>query len=442
VSDPSEPGEPSEPYPHCHDECLLIRLGFSAHDRAELAAAAAAARPEARGEIEQAIARRALADRLASATALAAGVAHELNNPLAYINANLAYVAERTSRIAELLSGAPRTPDDADLVPQLLDATREARAGAERMRTIVRDLKTFARADDTQPRPVDVRPLLDSCLNVAWSEIRKRAELVRDLAPVAPVLGDEARLSQVFLNLILNAAQSIPGGRPEDHRIRVSTRTRPDGRVAVEVQDTGGGIAPEHLPRIFDPFFTTKEPGRGTGLGLSICHTVVTSLGGRIDVESAVGKGSIFTVLLAPAEPEAARRAGFPTPPPVPRRARVLVVDDEPLVGTVLRRTLSEHDVTVVQSARAALERLSGGEQFDVILSDLLMPELSGMDLYRAVAVRDPGLARRFVFLTGGAFTPAARAFLEREGVEWVEKPFDPTHLRSVVARRAEPAAP
>ncbi len=415
-----------------------MRLGFSAQDRAELAEAST--RPEARDEIEQAIARRALADRLASATALAAGVAHELNNPLAYVSANLAFLAERTARIVELLSGAPRTPEDAELVTELADAMREARSGAERMRTIVRDLKTFARADDERRRPVDVRPILDSCLNVAWGEIRRRAQLVRDLAPVAPVLADEARLSQVFLNLILNAAQSIPGGRPEDHQIHVVTRTRPDGRVAVEVRDTGAGISPDHLPRIFDPFFTTKDPGGGTGLGLSICHAVVTSLGGTIDVESTVGKGSAFTVLLAPLTSDAAIEAGFPTPPPAPRRVRILVVDDEPLVGTVLRRTLSEHDVTVLHSARAALERLERGEAYDVIISDLLMPGTSGMDLHRAVAARDPDLARRFVFLTGGAYTPAARAFLEREGVEWLEKPFDPAALRAAIARRAGPA--
>jgi signal transduction histidine kinase/CheY-like chemotaxis protein len=437
VSDDPSKRDSDGPFPHCHDQCVLVRLGFSPEDRAELAAAST--RPEARAEIEQAIARRALADRLTSATVLAAGVAHELNNPLAYVTANLSFLAERTSRIAELLSGAPRTPDDADLITQLVEATREARTGADRMRTIVRDLRTFARADDPTPRPVDVRPVLDSCLNVAWSELRRRAEVVRDLAPVPAVLGDEARLSQVFLNLLLNAAQSIPGGRAETHQIRVSTRNLPDGRVAVEVRDTGEGIAPEHLRRIFDPFFTTRDPGRATGLGLSICHAVVTSLGGLIEVESTPGKGSAFRVLLPPLPREEAKKAGFPTPPPAPRRLRVLVVDDEPLVGTVVRRTLSEHEVTAVQSAKAALDRLASGEAYDVVLSDLLMPGTSGMELYDAVAARYPELARRFVFLTGGAFTPTARAFLEREGVEWIEKPFDAAALREVVARRAEP---
>jgi CheY-like chemotaxis protein len=295
--------------------------------------------------------------------------------------------------------------------------------------------------DDEHRRPVDVRPLIDSCLNVAWGEIRRRAQLVRDLEPVAAVLGDEGRLSQVFLNLILNAAQSIAGGRPEEHQVRVATRTLPDGRVAIEVRDTGAGIAPDHLPRIFDPFFTTKGPGSGTGLGLSICHAVVTAMGGTIEVESVPGHGSTFRVLLAPIAPEVARHAGFPTPPPPPRRARVLVVDDEPLVGTVLRRTLLEHDVTVVESGRAAIDRISSGERYDVVLSDLLMPEISGMDLYREVTASWPDLAGRFVFLTGGAFTPAAREFLESEKVEWVEKPFDVAALRAAVARRVAPPA-
>ena len=395
------------------------------------------ARPSARAEVELAISRRALADRLSAVTALAAGVAHELNNPLAYVMANLAFLADRTGRIAELLSGAPQTAQDAGLVAELNDAMREARTGAERMRLVVRDLKTFARVEEEQHRPIDVRPLLDSCMNVAWTEIRRRAHLSRDLEPVAPVLGDEARLSQVFLNLILNAAQSIPAGRADDHEVRIATRTLTDGRVAIEVHDTGTGIAPEHLPRIFDPFFTTKGPGSGTGLGLSICHAVVESMGGDIQVESTLGKGSTFRVVLAAAERQVAKEAGFPTPPPAPARARILVVDDEPLVGTVLRRTLTEHEVTVVESGPAALDRISAGEKYDVVLSDLLMPGMSGMELYRTLVERDPVLARRFVFLTGGAFTPAAREFLETEQVAFIEKPFDLPALRAAVRRIA-----
>jgi signal transduction histidine kinase/ActR/RegA family two-component response regulator len=441
VSDPSRPEDGDAPPPHCSDACLLVRLGFSRGDRSELEAVAA--RPEARSEVEHAIARRALADRITAVTALAAGVAHELNNPLAYVTANIGFLVEKSSRIVELLAGAPHTPEDVELASQVSEALRETRAGAERMRAVVRDLATFARPEEDQPRPIDLRPILDSCLNVAWPEIRRRgARLVRDLEPLAPVLGDPGRLSQVFLNLVLNAAQSIPDGHPGEHEIRVLSRTLCDGRVSVEVHDTGAGIAPEHLPRIFDPFFTTREPGAGTGLGLSICHAVVAAMGGAIEVDTVVGQGSRFRVLLAGLAPDAARRAGLPTPPPTPGRARVLVVDDEPLVGTMLRRTLTAHDVTVVHDARSALDRIVAGERFDVVLADLLMPGMSGMELHRTVSQLHPGLARRFLFLTGGAFTPEAREFLETEGVEWFEKPFDVATLRAAVARRVAPARP
>jgi signal transduction histidine kinase len=441
VSDPSRPDRGDDPPAHCSDACLLVRLGFSRADRDELEAAVSL--PQARTEVEHAIARRALADRITAVTALAAGVAHELNNPLAYVTANIGFLAERSTRIVELLAGAPHGPEDAALATQFSEALRETRAGAERMRAVVRDLATFARPEEEQPRPVDLGPIMVSCLNVAWPEIRRRgARLVRDLEPLPPVLADPGRISQVFLNLVLNAAQAIPEGHGGEHEIRVLSRTLPDGRASLEVHDTGAGIVPEHLPRIFDPFFTTREPGAGTGLGLSICHAVVTAMGGSIEVDTAVGRGSRFRVLLPGLAPEAARHAGLPTPPPVPRRARVLVVDDEPLVGTMLRRTLAAHDVTVVHDARSALERITAGERFDVVLADLLMPEMSGMELYQTVTALHPALARRFLFLTGGAFTAEARDFLDTHGVEWFEKPFDVATLRAAVARRVAPPPP
>ncbi len=245
---------------------------------------------------------------MSSAGTLAAGVAHELNSPLAYVCANLAFLADAAARVVAILSGAPPTPDDAELAGHVHEAMREARTGAERMRTVVRDLMTFAGRDEDRHRPVELLPVLDSCLNVAWNEIHGRARLVRQLAPIPAVIGTEARLGQVFLNLVVNAAQAIPAGRPDDHEIRISTFTTQDGRAAVEVQDTGRGIAEADLPRIFDPFFTTKGPGLATGLGLSICHAVVSALGGAIEVETTPGRGSTFRVLL----PAAGAAGGAP----------------------------------------------------------------------------------------------------------------------------------
>jgi signal transduction histidine kinase/ActR/RegA family two-component response regulator len=383
-------------------------------------------------------ARLALADRLVSVGTLAAGVAHELNNPLAYVNANLTFLGEQVAHLTALLPASARADRDvADALEQLVEAARDAREGAERMRVIVRDLKTLSRADDGKVGPLELGPVVETCVNVAWNEIKHRAQLVRDLQPTPVVRGSEARLGQVLLNLLVNAAQAVPEGCPDAHRIRVRTGLHPDGRVVIEVSDTGCGIAPEHLPRIFDPFYTTKPPGVGTGLGLSICHGIVSGMKGEIEVESAPGKGSTFRVLL-PAmvhEPsddgqvEAPRRA-TPT-----ARSRILVVDDEPLVGTVLQRTLGvEHELVVCESARAALERIERGERFDLIFSDLLMPDLTGMDLHRELTAVAPTLAARMVFLSGGACTDAARAFLDQPGREYIEKPFELETLRRVIA--------
>jgi CheY-like chemotaxis protein len=218
--------------------------------------------------------------------------------------------------------------------------------------------------------------------------------------------------------------------------------------VVIEVTDTGSGIPADVLPRIFDPFFTTKAPGVGTGLGLSIVHGIVTAMHGEITAESVLGQGSTFRVVLPVAGHDPADDAPEPAAGPLPeraptrQRARILVVDDEPLVGTVLSRTLgTEHDIVACESGRQALERLGRGEIFDLVFSDLLMPEMTGMELHRALSQAHPALAQRMVFLTGGACTEAAREFLAQPGMECVEKPFDLESIRQVIARRL-PAAP
>ena len=377
-------------------------------------------------------ARLAIADRMASVGTLAAGVAHELNNPLAYVSANLTWVAEGLSREPESPGGAAGRAD-------MLQAIQEAREGADRMREIIRDLRTFSRGEETGSGPVDLAPVLESSVNMAWNEVRHRARLVRDLAPVPLVRGNEARLGQVFLNLLVNAAQAMPEGGDERNEIRLVTRARGDGRVVVEVHDNGRGIALEHRSRVFDPFFTTKEPGIGTGLGLSICHNLVTSLGGSIEVESAPGKGSVFRVILlpftecaeqpAPASQERAAPSG--------RRGRVLVVDDEALVAAAVRRALAaEHDVTTILSGREALDHLIAHEDYDVVVSDLLMPGVTGIDLWNAVETRSPELAARMVFVTGGAFTPASCEFVEAHRESCLHKPFDLEQLRELVRSR------
>jgi len=242
----------------------------------------------------------------------------------------------------------------------------------------------------------------------------------------------------VFLNLIVNAAQAIQEGQVERNRIQLSTRL--DGRkVIVEVTDTGSGMPPEVLRKLFTPFFTTKPVGTGTGLGLSICHRIVTGMGGQIAVESQLGQGTTFRVTLPVADLErsAPSRPVAPRLPDATRRGRILIVDDEAFVAKALGRTLSrEHDVTLISRAAEALARIGGGERFDIILCDLMMPEMTGMDLYAELAGSTPEQAERMIFMTGGAFTPTARAFLDRVPNQRIEKPFDAQHLAVLIHDR------
>ena len=348
-----------------------------------------------------------VSDRMASLGALAAGVAHEINNPLTAVVVNVDLVIEEVGRDA-----------------------------GEQIRLIVGDLKVFSRSPVEETRgPVDVEKVIESSLRMAANEIRQRAHLVKTYGHVPAVAANEARLGQVFLNLIVNAAQAIQEGRADDNEIRVVTSLKGE-RVVVEVSDTGAGIPPEIIGRIFEAFFTTKAVGVGTGLGLAICHRIVMDMGGELTVESEVGKGSTFRVALP------LSREGKTAAPPAAkisnagRRGHILVVDDEESVLRVVRRGLSgEHDVVTVTSATEALALCVGGARFDLILCDLMMPDMTGMELHRELARVAPELVARMVFLTGGAFTTRARQFLSEAAHEHVEKPFQIAGLRNLVRR-------
>ena len=387
-------------------------------------------------------ARLLLSDRLVSVGTLAAGVAHEINNPLAYLMANLDMAANRRLPALEADARDKGETAIADAAAQITEMIHVAREGADRVRSIVRDLKTFARADDDERRgPVDVRRVLDAAINMAWNEIRHRAKLVKEYADVPIIWGNEARVGQVFLNILLNAAQALQVGAAEGNAIRVRTSTSARGEAVVEVTDEGPGIEPDVLGRIFDPFFTTKPVGSGTGLGLWICQGIITALGGSIHAESRPGRGATFRVTL-PADnrdAEVARANVDPTSAQQApsRRGRVLVVDDEAALAKTLAVALSdEHDVVARGSGREALALLRADDRFDVVLCDLMMPDMTGMDLYEAIVREKPVLASRFVFVTGGAFTPRARDFLDTVPATRLEKPFEMSSLRELLRDR------
>jgi signal transduction histidine kinase/CheY-like chemotaxis protein len=380
------------------------------------------------------------AERMASLGRLAAGVAHEINNPLAYVLGSIELLARGLAEIGALHPEAART---GEIINDAQAALSNAKDGVERIRSIVKDLTTFSRAVPDSRRPVQVEAVLESTLNLAWNELRHRVRIVKDFAGVPELLGDEGRLAQVFLNLILNASQAIPDGR--QGLLRISTSSE-GGRVTVCVEDDGVGIAPEDLPYVFEPFFTPqtgwgggeeqrgqrphqqRDAAAGAGLSLAICRNVVTALGGTITVTSAPDAGTRFTVTLqaagaleASAEGNRARSRER-----VNSRARILIIDDEPLLGQTLRFAFQDrHDVEVASSGREALARLGADAEFDLVLCDLMMPDVSGEHVYRAVRERAPGLLPRFVFMTGGAFTERAQEFLAQFAGRQLEKPFN-----------------
>ncbi|WP_242394712.1 ATP-binding protein [Anaeromyxobacter oryzisoli] len=395
-------------------------------------------------ERKRMLARLQIADRMASIGTLAAGVAHEINNPLAYVIGNIQYSLARL----EALAGDGASAGVAgEAVRECISALGDAQTGAHRVRDIVRDVKLFSRGEDERRAPVPVDRVLRAALALAENELRHRARVVLDVADVPPVLANESRLSQVFLNLLVNAAQAIPEGHADRNEVRLTARSS-GGKVAVEVRDTGCGIAREHRKRLFDPFFTTKAVGVGTGLGLPICHGIVTALGGEIEVESEQGKGSTFRVLLPAAReehgaPRAVQREQRSEPPRRSRPAgpdrRVLVVDDEVRFCRISERVLgTEYAVTALPDASEALRRIRAGERFDVVITDLAMPVLTGMELHDEIARLDAELAERMLFVTGGVFTPVAAEFVSRHPDRVLEKPVDPDAMRAAVTRVME----
>jgi PAS domain S-box-containing protein len=363
-------------------------------------------------------------ERMASVGTLAAGVAHEINNPLACVLSNLEFAR------GALAKAQPGT----DLAKEIGAALSEAETAAERVRHIVQGLRTFSRVEDEARTDVDVQHAMDLALDMAAGQIRHRATLRRWYQQVPKVEANEARLARVFLDLVVNAAQSIPEGNANEHQILVATFVDRDRRVVVEIGDSGCGMTREVIDRVFDPFFTTKPVGVGTGLGLSVARNVVRSLGGEIHIDSMVGLGTVVRVVLPPITGAALRRTTTRPEPVTARRARVLVIDDEPLVCRAVVRLLGgDHDVTTTTRGTEALESIRTGARYDAILCDLMMPELTGMDMFEALAREFPDQAAKMIFLTGGTFTERARAFVEARPHRVASKPFKLQQLRALI---------
>jgi PAS domain S-box-containing protein len=395
------------------------------------------------------------ADRLAAVGTLAAGVAHEINNPLAFTMTNLEMLARRLPSLAAR-AAAPVGDADARVAASTLHEVAQelthlaqmatiAREGAERVRAIVRDLRAFARADERTLAPVALRDVIESSIVMAQNELRHRGELVREYADVPAVLANEARLCQVFLNLLVNAAHALPERREPPNRVVVRTGLDAAGRVFAEVADNGVGIPEEIIGRVFDPFVTTKPVGEGMGLGLFISHSIVTELGGEISVASVEGEGTTFRVVLAatPDTPRVANEAPAHNDTSArSERAHVLLVDDEIALTSALRTALNdEFRFTVAPSAEEALAELRSGLRPDAILCDVMMPQRTGVDLFEQVEAELPELASRFVFMTGGTLSQRTLAFFHDRGLPTLDKPFELGAVRAALRARVNAAA-
>jgi signal transduction histidine kinase/DNA-binding response OmpR family regulator len=382
--------------------------------------------------------RRLQSEKLASIGMLAAGVAHEINNPASFVLANIESLSGLLRALDEKLREAPAARKLAvkDLLFEAMTIVQESKEGMARIHRIVRDLHSFSRVDDNAAAVADVNAAVESALTMLRNELRYRTAVERDLRASQPVRGNAARLGQVFLNLILNAAHALP--EADLNRNRLQVRSFDDGpAVIIEVEDNGPGIAPEIMPRIFESFFTTKPPGLGTGLGLPISREIVRSLGGELSVESPPGKGALFRVRLPALEAAAVERPRPHAGPSPRRRRRLVAIDDEALLLKAYRRMLIEHhDVETRLGAREALRLFESDRNFEAVLCDLQMPEMSGAELYATVARRWPDLAKRFIFITGGAFSPEARRFLDEGVISCVNKPFQVDDLLELIETR------
>ncbi len=379
-----------------------------------------------------------VSDRLITVGTMAAGIVHEINNPLSYVAGNLDFLMERIGELSASVS------DDA--AAELLDILHEARHGAERMRQIAHDLRTFSRRDDDSVGAVNVAHVIDSSINIARSQIRLCAELERDEVLGLAVVANAPRLGQVLLNLLVNAAQAIAPGHPSRHRIYVRTK-REAGFAVIEIEDTGSGMSTEIQERIFEPFFTTKPVGKGTGLGLSICRNIIEGFGGTITVSSTLGKGTTFRICL----PEARPTQHDPDDETIDQissdghAARILIIEGDAAQARYLRRQLAHYQCTIVASGSDGVEQLlRGGYR----LAFCGLSENSEVaDFFAALAEAQPALCSRVVIVHAGdgeelgSDSPLLRQLAdisERAGsgvAGVINKPYRADQVQAVVAR-------
>jgi len=399
-------------------------------------------------------------DRLRAVGRLAAGLAHEVNNPLTFVLANLESLRESHQAIrrfihqlrVELSTREAVTPQsfehlaaEWDLQEGLDDAAdmlTDCYKGMHRIQDIARSLGTFSRADDDHAEMIDLTRVVDDACAMVFNQIRYRARLVKRFEPIPSVAVFPGRIAQAMVNLLTNAAEAIEGGAYEKHRIVVSTRTDGDN-VVIGVRDTGAGIGEEHRGRLFTAGFTTKAGQGGMGLGLSSCRRVAEEHGGKLQVHHLREGGTRFDLVI-PVDTGFAvtetRQDSRPVSEAPLTRSRLLIVDDDAMVLSALRRRLRRrYDVVTALGGVEALAILAADPEFDSIICDLMMPKVDGKSFYDAVRAANSPLAERIVFMSGGAFTPRLRKFAASVPNPVLQKPVSREELEAMLVVHRSP---
>jgi CheY-like chemotaxis protein len=357
------------------------------------------------------------AERMLSLGELTVGIAHEVTNCLAYINGNLEHLEEQWQNV---IPEAERE--------RFLQVLADARAGGARIAALVRDVSLYASIEREGRHPTDAQAALDQAIRLSSHEIRHRARLVR-LYEEIPLVNANDRLVDAFSQLLLSAAHAINPGNAEANEIAVSTRLEPDSRACIRITCTGSDVRYGDLERAFDPLWSKGAPGEVMGIGPTLCQRIITAFGGELWLSTIPDRSSTLTVCLPVAQGRTERAVQ-------PRRARVLIVDDEAAICRSLQRLLSDdYDVTECKSGAEALELLERDSNYDVILCDLMMPNVTAMQLYQRLAARRPELAPRIVFMTACEFAEPMRSFLESVPNKRVSKPVSIAALRELIAK-------
>lgn len=368
-------------------------------------------------------------DRLAALGQLTAGVAHEINNPATYVLSNLNQIEEL---VQKRLNGT-ESESDLDLIAEM---TRDCRNGIELIASISRELTYFARTEDDSVDVINIKELITNSSTMTLNEIRYRAKFEQRIGEVPDIVGSRSKLSQVLVNLLINAAHAIDSGDTAENQITISAAHEGDHAV-IRVKDTGGGIPESAMEKIFENYYTTKPQGQGTGLGLPICREIVLQHKGTLDVSSRVGEGTTFTVSL-PIDSErvpAARAASVSEAVASSERRRVLLIDDEPLLLKSIARMLqSHHDVVSAIGGEKALAILAADSKFDTVICDLMMPVVDGLHVHDALEADYPQLVNKLVYLSGGVFTDRMAGFLEDKEPRLLDKPVSREDLLEAIA--------